>query len=68
MVVVETSDILKYVLFRNRYYNWKKIYRKFIHVKDMPCHVSSMTSGFSGSEEIWGITIIAYGNHFYRII
>ena len=68
MFFVGTSDILKYALFRNRYYNWKKIYQKFIHVKDMPCHVSSMTLVLSGSEEIWGIARIDYGNHFYRII
>ena len=53
-VCVGTSDILKSTLFSNQYYNRKKIYRKFIHVKDMPCHVYSMTSGLSGLEENMG--------------
>ena len=66
--LVGTSDILKSALFSNQYYNRKKIYRKFIHVKDMPYHVSRMTSGLSGSGEIWGIARIASSNHFYRII
>ena len=49
MVSVGTSDILKFALYRNWYYNRKKIYRKFIHVKDMPCQVSGMTLGLSRS-------------------
>ena len=44
---VGTSDILKFALYSNQYYIRNKIYWKFIHVKDIPCHVSGMTSGFS---------------------
>ena len=68
VMFVGTSDILNYALFSNQYYNRKKIYQKFIHVKDMPYHVSRITTGLSGSGEIWGIARIASGNHFNRII
>ena len=60
-----TRDILKFSLYRNWYYNKKKIYWKFIHLKDIPCHVSGMTLIFSRSEKIQGIAIIASGDHFY---
>ena len=65
---VGTRDILKFILYRNLYYNGKNIYWKFIHVKNIPCHISGMTLGLSRLGEIWGIARIASGNHFYRII
>ena len=60
-----TNNVLKFALNRNWYYNRKEIYRKFIHVKNIPCHVSGMTSGFSRLGKIRGIAIISSGNHFY---
>ena len=50
------------------YYNQKKIYQKFIHVKDMPCHVTGMTSELSRSDKIQEIERIASGDYFYWII
>ena len=62
---VGTSGILKFVLYSNWYYNQKKIYWEFIHLKYMLCHISGITLGLSGSGGKQGILIIASGNHFY---
>ena len=40
-----------------------KIYWKFIHMKDIPCHVYGMTSGLSRAAKVLGIAIIAFDNH-----
>ena len=45
LVSIGTSNTLKFAFYINQKYNRKEIYRKCIHVKDMPCQVSGMTSG-----------------------
>ena len=65
---VGTSAILKISLYSNQYYNRKKIYWEFIHVKYILCHIPGMISGFSRLGEIRAIVRIAYGNHFYQMI
>ena len=65
---VGTNEVIKFALYGNFYYNWKKIYWKFIHVKGVPCHISGMTSRLSRLDKIQVIAIIASGDHFYRMI
>ena len=62
---VGTSDVMKFALYSNHYYNQEKIYWKFTHVKDMPCHVSGISSVMSRSGEILVIARIASGDHLY---
>ena len=50
---VVTSEILKFALCSNWYYNRKKIYQKIIHEKDMLCHIYGMNSWLSRLGQIW---------------